>query len=288
MKNDKAVNVAASEGFFEISDGTRLHYIEAGKGRDVLMVHGWACSSSCFRYQIDTLKSSYHVIAVDLRGHGNSDKPNSGYNIPRLAADINELIDGLHLKDVVCIGHSMGCSVLWSHFELYGSRNISKYVFIDECAMMFQLPTWTEEERLRFGGSNNADRLLSTNVGLKSSDGERIMILMLSSCMSPDVDETLKKQVIADALKADRLGIADLMFNHTVFDWTHVIPKINRPSLVIGGKASVTGYHCMEWISEAITDSELHIFEAEEHGSHFMFLENPQMFNDILMDFLNR
>jgi pimeloyl-ACP methyl ester carboxylesterase len=54
------------------------------------------------------------VIAVDMRGHGESDKPDNGYAIQRLAKDVQDLLAARNLTDVTLMGHSMGSSVIWS------------------------------------------------------------------------------------------------------------------------------------------------------------------------------
>jgi hypothetical protein len=69
------------------SDGVNLHYLEAGSGKPILMIPGWSQTAEQFKYQLGGLSDRYRVIAVDMRGHGESDKPEFGYKISRLAKD---------------------------------------------------------------------------------------------------------------------------------------------------------------------------------------------------------
>ena len=78
--------VDAVANYVTTSDGVRLHYLEAGSGQTIVLVPGWSQTAEQYKYQIHGLSSRYHVIALDQRGHGESDKPNSGYKIQRLAA----------------------------------------------------------------------------------------------------------------------------------------------------------------------------------------------------------
>jgi non-heme chloroperoxidase len=65
-----------------------------------------------------------------------------------------------------------------------------------------------------------------------------------------------------------------------------VIPRINKPTLIVTGKGSFFPLQSQEWIHKQIKGSKLEVFEANEGGSHFMFLENPAKFNKIVGDFI--
>ena len=91
-------------------DGTELFYTDvAGSKPALLLVHGWACDSHDWNWQFGPFIAAGHrVIAVDNRGHGRSQVPSSGYDIPRFAADLAGLIDQLDAGPVIAIGHSLG------------------------------------------------------------------------------------------------------------------------------------------------------------------------------------
>lgn len=62
--------------------------------------------------------------------------------------------------------------------------------------------------------------------------------------------------------------------------------QIRKPTLVIGGRKSYISWKSQVWISQSIPDSKLEIFEAAEGGGHFMFIENPEKFNQEVLSFL--
>jgi non-heme chloroperoxidase len=72
-------------GHVTTSDGVRLHYLEAGAGQPLVLIPGWSQTAAMYRHQLDGSHQSYRVIALDMRGHGESDKPTHGYRIARLA-----------------------------------------------------------------------------------------------------------------------------------------------------------------------------------------------------------
>jgi non-heme chloroperoxidase len=80
------------------SDGVILNYLEAGKGQPLLMIHGISQTAELFKHQIIELSKYYRCIAVDLRGHGDSEKVEFGYRISRLAKDIHDIIDELKVS----------------------------------------------------------------------------------------------------------------------------------------------------------------------------------------------
>jgi pimeloyl-ACP methyl ester carboxylesterase len=90
-------------------DGVKLFYEEAGVGEPpLLLVHGWACDHTYFATQFDHFSTDHRVVAVDLRGHGQSDKPEQDYTPGVFADDLAWLWGELGLTKSVVIGHSMG------------------------------------------------------------------------------------------------------------------------------------------------------------------------------------
>ena len=90
-------------------NGIKLAYDDCGAGDPtIVLVHGWTCDRSFFAPQAEHFATRHRVVSVDLRGHGESDKPNEPYPIEAYADDIAYLIDQLGLGKVVAVGHSMG------------------------------------------------------------------------------------------------------------------------------------------------------------------------------------
>ena len=89
-------------------NGTRLHYVTAGEGPPVMLLHGWPQTWYEWRHVIDLLADEYQVVAPDLRGFGYSAKPAAGYDADTMAADLAALADHLGLRDVTVLGHDWG------------------------------------------------------------------------------------------------------------------------------------------------------------------------------------
>ncbi|HTF66731.1 MAG TPA: alpha/beta hydrolase [Edaphobacter sp.] len=89
------------------ANGIRQHYLTAGEGPPVALLHGFPETSYAWRYQIPELAKKYHVIAPDLRGYGETDKPSSGYDKRTMATDVHPL----SLPKIALVGHDRGARV---------------------------------------------------------------------------------------------------------------------------------------------------------------------------------
>ncbi len=119
----------------EINNGNdekiNLSYNDYGKGKPVVLIHGWPLSKEMWEYQLnDLVDAGFRVIKYDRRGFGKSDKPWTGYDYDTLASDLNEIITGLNLEDVTLVGFSMGGGEVVRYFSNYNSNKVSKAILI--------------------------------------------------------------------------------------------------------------------------------------------------------------
>jgi pimeloyl-ACP methyl ester carboxylesterase len=281
-----AGGVATKEGFFVTNDGVRLHYIEAGSGKPLVMIPGWSQTAAQFKYQIEGLSDSYRVIAIDMRGHGESDKPNHGYRIHRLSKDVYEFLAGNNLTNVTLAGHSMGCSVIWGYWELFGKERLSKLILVDQMPMITANPIWSAKEKEDAGAILDKETLFSTPNSLAGPEGVKTTEGFVGGMFTKQYPQEQVTWVIKQNLKFPRQYAAQLLFDHATNDWRDVIPLIDIPTLVVGGKASLVGWKSQVWIGDQIPGSRVEIFEEGEGGNHFMFMENPEKFNRIVKEFM--
>jgi pimeloyl-ACP methyl ester carboxylesterase len=103
---------AYQDGWLDI-DGLRIHYTEWGAptGEPVVMLHGLNVQCHTWDPIITALPGDRHVIAMDMRGHGDSDWSRAGYRVRSMARDVHGLIEALGLGPVDLVGHSAGVRV---------------------------------------------------------------------------------------------------------------------------------------------------------------------------------
>jgi non-heme chloroperoxidase len=121
--------------FLKINKGAenevRIHYQDCGKGKPVVLIHGWPLSHEMWEYQVeDLVNAGYRVITYDRRGFGQSSKPYDNYTYDILTDDLKALMDYLGLQDVTLVGFSMGGGEVARYFSKYGGSRVSKVVLI--------------------------------------------------------------------------------------------------------------------------------------------------------------
>lgn len=274
-------------GEIKTSDNITLRYVEAGGGPPLVMLHGWSQSAALFKHQLEAFAERYRVIALDMRGHGVSDKPDHGYRVSRLAADLHDVIEALGLQSVSLLGHSMGCAVIWSYWELFRGKRISKIVLVDEPPVVVANPGWSAEERWTAGGIMEPDDLYRFADRLSGPEGIDATREMVFSMVTPAMPESEKNWLLNVNLQFPRALAARLLINNATQDWRDTIPTITIPTLVVSGRASQVPWQSQQWIHQQIKGSQFDIFDGEDGGSHFMFLENPTKFNNRVGAFLD-
>jgi pimeloyl-ACP methyl ester carboxylesterase len=126
--------------------GVKLHYLTAGEGSPVLLLHGYAQTSHMWLPLISKLAAKHRVIAPDLRGFGDSAKPESGYDKKTLAQDIHGLMRSLGIQKLAIVGHDIGLMVAYAYAAQYPSE-IERIALLD--AFLPGVGDWTSVWLLR-------------------------------------------------------------------------------------------------------------------------------------------
>src|SRR5882724_5940199 len=120
----------AVESRFADVNGTRIHYLAAGKGEPVILLHGYAQTSHMWLPLIAELAKTNAVIAPDLRGFGQSAKPAGGYDKKTMAQDVHALAASLGHKRVRVVGHDIGLMVAYAYAAQYPAE-VERIVLMD-------------------------------------------------------------------------------------------------------------------------------------------------------------
>jgi len=115
----------------ENSTNVDIYYEDHGKGKPVVLIHGWPLSQRSWEKQVPILMAAgYRVIAYDRRGFGDSSKPALEYNYDIFADDLNKVLTKLNLRETTLVGFSMGGGEVARFLSKYGSERVSKAVFM--------------------------------------------------------------------------------------------------------------------------------------------------------------
>ena len=123
------------------ANGQHIHYVRAGVGPPVVLLHGWPQTWYMWRKVIPLLAGHYTLIAPDLRGFGESSKPVDGYDKRTVAADIHELVQQLDLGPVNLVGHDLGGTTAYA----YASRHPDTV----RCLVILDVPIVIDEATAR-------------------------------------------------------------------------------------------------------------------------------------------
>lgn len=117
--------------FVTVNDGVRLHYLDwGGSGPALLFLAGLGCTAHIFDQFAPRFVDRFHVLALTRRGHGQSDYPETGYDIDTLIDDIRQSIDTLKINQAILVGHSLA-GVELSHFAALYPQRVLKLVYLD-------------------------------------------------------------------------------------------------------------------------------------------------------------
>lgn len=99
-----------------ISNGIKLHYVTQGEGSLMLMLHGFPEFWYSWRHQIPEFAKDYKVVALDLRGYNDSDKPQASlaYTMSEFVKDVEGVIKGLGYDRCILVGHDWGGAIAWN------------------------------------------------------------------------------------------------------------------------------------------------------------------------------
>ena len=119
-------------------NGTALHFVVAGRGAPVLLIHGWPETWYAWRKVVPVLAERRTVIAPDLRGFGDSDRPATGYDKLTVAADLRALVQSLGFGEIDLVAQDMGGPVGFAYAAEW-PREVRSFTFIESAIPGFGL-----------------------------------------------------------------------------------------------------------------------------------------------------
>ncbi|GBQ11571.1 alpha/beta fold hydrolase [Swaminathania salitolerans] len=263
------------------SDGTKLHYREQGHGRPLVMLHGWTFSGRFFHRNVPVLSEKARVITVDLRGHGESDKPDHSYRIARLAADLRDLLEALELEDVTVLGWSIGCPIIWSYLELFGKARLRDAIFVQQTPRQYYSSSWKSGHAACYDQAGLSETIQKLTLDPEGFDRQN-----LSDCLATTLGEDERAMLLSEMAKSPAHARAAMMADHTTQDWRDVLPHLDLPSLMmIAEKDAVLVPEGPAWVADNMPNCTALRFSE---SSHMIFLDETDKFNRAVEEFIGR
>ncbi len=274
-------------------DGGILRGVEAGVGRPVLLLHGITLASRVWHRQWDLVDEA-RVIAIDLRGHGDSVSGSEGSTIEANARDLVFLLEALDLRDAIVAGHSMGGMVLGR----FAADHLAAHADPDLDGRVAGLGFISTAGRSPVGLANDvlrrmapaAQRLATANPRLvrrlaSIPDSDLGQILVRSTFGArPDIRDVRETAEAFEALEVDEfLRAAPSILDHDVLD---ALTDCHLPAAVIvGSRDPLTPVRESRRLARALPDATLEIIDG---AGHQLMLERPDEVNAMLRSLLAR
>jgi pimeloyl-ACP methyl ester carboxylesterase len=276
--------------FFATSDGAKLSYWEAGEGKPLVFIPGWSANGAEYINVMFLLSKHYHVYVLDPRNQGLSQKVSFGTRISRYAMDVKEFTDHVGLKSAYFCGWSMGASVLWNYVDLFGTKDIEKFIFIDEPISIYSHADWSEQERQDAGGmTTSPERMIAAFTTGIPVNSLIVDMRPMERFMAMDSPYFQNSEGFARAfIQNDPKYVSLVLFDHAMNDWRDVIRhKIDVPTAIFTGEYS-PNIVSQRWMKSVISNSTLYVYSKSEQGDHFLAFKNPVKFTKDLKTFLEQ
>lgn len=261
----------------------RIAYSDYGKGKPVILLHGWPLSREMWEYQLDALvNAGLRVIKYDRRGFGKSSKPWDGYDYDSLTEDLRTIIEQLDLNDVTLIGFSMGGGEVARYFGRYGSDRIAKAVFISSVtpylAKSGDNPDGVDESVF----AEMLEQIEKDRVGFLDDFGKKFFgVNMISHPVSTPLLEYYR--MLGSMASGRSTKQCVLSFAHT--DFREDVKRIDVPVLIIHGDADKTVpiEASSDRLAKMIPGSQYLVYDGAPHG---LFYTNRERLNEDLLSFI--
>jgi pimeloyl-ACP methyl ester carboxylesterase len=247
----------------------RVHYQNYGKGKDALVfVHGWTCNLTFWKANVPAFADRTRVIAIDLPGHGESDKPQVAYSMDLFANAVDAVLRDAGIERATLVGHSMGTPVIRQFYRKYPAKTRG-LVVVDGMLQPFPNPEQMRQFLDTFRGSNYK----------QVADG------VVNSMVAPMQDKAAAAEVKAAMLSAPQhviVGAFEGMLDESIWKTQD---KINVPTLVIMNKQTNRTPEYERFVRDLVPGVDYQVWEGV---SHFLMLDDPQRFNDTVLAFLKK
>ena len=251
-----------------------LAFDDNGSGLPVILLHGYPFNRTLWDSQVAALRDNFRVITPDLRGFGETETSEDA-TMGRMAQDIAQLMDTLHVPSAILGGLSMGGYVVLSFYKQFPDR-VQALVLADtrpqaDTEEGKQTRIKQREQILREGMAATADSMLPKLLTPKTVSKR------------PEVVKRIRDMILGTKPVG---AAAALMGMASRENQTELMPKIAVPTLIVVGREDpITPVQDSEFMHERISGSELVILENASHVSN---QEQPELFNASLISFLGK
>jgi len=246
----------------------KIHYYDVGARKNknaLVLIHGWTCNADFWEKSYGAFPD-YRVIAIDLPGHGQSDKPQAVYSMEYFAKSIEAVLNDAGIKKAVLVGHSMGTPVIRQFYRLYPEKTLG-LVIVDGALR----PMGTKQQEQQY-------------IAFLRADYKANAPKMVDAITQAVSDEKLKQQIRAAMLATPEHVAVSAMAGMTDEKiWTS--DKINVPVLAILADSPYWKPDTADFYRTIAPNLDFRMWQGV---SHFLMMERPQVFNQSAKYFVTK
>jgi pimeloyl-ACP methyl ester carboxylesterase len=268
-------------------NGVKLSYLIHGMGNSVIFIHGFGAKKEIWKPQIREISRKYQSITFDLRGTGESDRPDMPYTMKMLAEDIRGLMDAINVKKAHIIGRSFG-GMIAQHFALMYPEKVDKLILI---ATNYGRENVDWVEVAKTGRLEEIETMRSNPLKAFKQKSKWVFHIKFRKEMEryPDkkfygsfsMNDLIKESTINPSRPQDIINQAEAMKTHYTFD--HLYKIKNKTLLIASSHDRQTPLSVMTEMRERIPNSKLKVIQE---AGHFMTLSRASEVNKLILDFL--
>lgn len=263
------------------ANGVNLHYLQTGKGPDVVLIHGLGGNLAIWFLQlVGRLRDQFRFTAFDLRGHGKSEMPPTGYTTRDMAEDLKALLDALGLERVHIVGHSWGADIAM-HFAILYPERVDKLVVVEP--NIAALIEWRKSKDWE-GWAYWAKRLEELGVHVPKEKWHDVDYMLRQTANIPIVYGPFKGRARKQTWLLDLLDHTTIVKDYEKIAGMTLekVENIRCPILALYGKQShfrIT----YEYLRDNVKNCRAVLLPDSDHYGP---LENPELIIEHLKDYL--
>ena len=249
--------------YFTTSDGVKLHYLSSGQGLTLIIQPGWMMPADIFKFQLNKLSNSFHVIVLDPRGQGLSeDSPDNNY-VERRARDIDELIEFEKIDSFILAGWSLGVPEVLYYVDKFGTKKLKGLVLIDG-------PITTEPKEVQEGWKALVHDLQTNRAEFEKNFISALFKNKQDSAFVKTIKQRLTKTPTNSSFVALATHVAEPK------DYSNILAKVDVPVLIT---LAVWSFQ-LENYKQVKGNVSIETFQC----GHALFVDEAERFNRLIIE----
>lgn len=260
---------------FKTSDKVEICYKVKGEGKPIILIHGWSQSKEVFAPQVEELSKNYTVVSFDLRGHGESERTQTGLTLNKLAKDLKELIEHLKFDKVLLAGWSMGASTIFNYVKDYGVEYLAGIVLFD------MTPKLLNDDKWNLGlwhGEYTLDQALVDMTTIANDFADFAEPFFKRA--APYMNKEMLDMAMVETMKNTPHVMNAFWLAMAVNDYRDMLPNMTVPTVIAyGGNSTLYSADTAKYLNEQIPNSKLEEFPQ---CTHLLVMEDPDKASQVI------